>query len=427
MAQSLRPSSQPLALSDADEAARMAAVRRYDVLDTPPDGAFDRITALAARIFDVPISIVSIVDTDRIWFKSHYGMPAEAIDRAPGLCASAILSAHPWVLENARLDPRSLANPLVAQQNGIGFYAGIPLTTYDGYNLGTLCVLDLEPRPVTDEEVATLRDLAAVVMDELELRRDARRTAELQEQLRSQAEAVARSLQRDLLPPVVPQTPGLRLAARYHVANQEQVGGDFYDVIAQDDGCAIVVGDACGKGVRAAALTGTARWALRMVVVGDWTPAQALDRLNEVLAGAQEHPDRYCTVAMADLRQRPHGVQATVALGGHPHPLIVRTDGTVERFGRTSPIVGWTRYASFEQSSAMLAPGDLLLVFTDGLLEVTGGHASSDDTALQALLRPLAGCSPEQVADRLDRLLGAGTLADDAAFVVAQAAAEADQ
>ena len=425
MSQSPPPATQQPAAAVLDEAARMAAVRRYDVLDTPPDGAFDRITALAARMFDVPIAIVSIVDTDRIWFKSHHGMPDEAVDRAPGLCASAILSPQPWVLENARLDPRSLANPLVAQENGVAFYAGVPLTTHDGYNLGTLCVLDLEPRRISDAEVATLSDLAAVVMDELELRRQARSTVDLQDQLRERAQEVALALQRDLLPSVVPHTPGLQVAVRYHVANREQVGGDFYDVIAQDGGCAIVVGDACGKGVRAAALTGTARWALRTVVLGDWTPAQALDRLNEVLVGAQEHPDRYCTVAMADLRPSPQGMQVTVTLGGHPHPLIVRTDGTVEPLGRTSPVVGWSRHATFEQSSAALAPGDLLVLFTDGLLEVTGGHASSDDTALRAVLKTRAGCSPEQVADHLDSLLGAETLVDDAAFVVVRAAQEA--
>src|SRR3978361_2031246 len=87
-----------------DESERMNAVRRYDVLDTPPDGAFDRVTAIAARIFNVPIAIISIVDHDRIWFKSHHGLPVEQIDRAPGLCASAILQDDPYVLEDASKD-----------------------------------------------------------------------------------------------------------------------------------------------------------------------------------------------------------------------------------------------------------------------------------------------------------------------------------
>ena len=157
-----------------DEDERLAAVRRYDILDSPPDGAFDRITALAARRCGVPIAIISIVDEDRIWFKSHHGVAVEQIDRAPGLCASAILSDAPYIVEDARADPRSLANPLVAGDFGLQFYAAVPLTTSDGHNLGTLCVIDKEPRPIDQEQIEDLKDLASVVMDQLELGRSAR-------------------------------------------------------------------------------------------------------------------------------------------------------------------------------------------------------------------------------------------------------------
>jgi serine/threonine protein kinase len=165
------------AIIPGNEDARMEAVHRYGILDTPPDGSFDRITALAARVFSVPIAIVSVVDHDRIWFKSHHGIPAEEINRDPGLCASAILQDDLWVVENAPKDPRALANPLVAGEFGLGFYAGAPLTTRDGYNLGTLCILDYDPRVLTPEEAATLRDLAAVVMNDLELRLESRSLA----------------------------------------------------------------------------------------------------------------------------------------------------------------------------------------------------------------------------------------------------------
>ncbi|MBD1543097.1 GAF domain-containing protein, partial [Arthrobacter sp. IA7] len=157
----------------ADEAARMEEVRRYSILDTPPDGAFDRLTALAARLFSVPVAIVSIVDHDRIWFKSHHGLDVQQISRDPGLCASAILQDDLWVVENAPEDPRALLNPLVAGEFGLKFYAGAPLKTRNGYNLGTLCILDFEPRTMTDSDSANLRDLAAVVMTDLELRLEA--------------------------------------------------------------------------------------------------------------------------------------------------------------------------------------------------------------------------------------------------------------
>lgn len=170
-----------------DEPQRMAAVKRYDILDTPPDGSFDRITALAARRFNVPISIISIVDHDRIWFKSHHGVPAEQIGREPGLCASAILAPGPHILTDARADPRSLANPLVAGDFGLRFYAGVPLRTNDGYNLGTLCIIDKEARPIDQGQIDDLRDLASVVMDQIELRLSARQAV-------SKAEIMAREI-----------------------------------------------------------------------------------------------------------------------------------------------------------------------------------------------------------------------------------------
>jgi two-component sensor histidine kinase len=178
------------------EMDRLAAVRRYDILDTPPDGAFDRITAIAARRFNVPISIISIVDHDRIWFKSHHGLPIEQIDRDDGLCATTILSAAPRILTDAKTDYCALANPLVAGNFGLRFYAGVPLRTHDGFNLGTLCVIDNAPRPVEPAEIEDLEDLAAVVMDELELRISARQAIEREKLLKKEIDhRVMNSLQ----------------------------------------------------------------------------------------------------------------------------------------------------------------------------------------------------------------------------------------
>lgn len=167
---SIRPSE----LSAEHEAGRLAALRRYDILDTPPDGSFDRITAIAADLLDVPIAIVSLVDHERIWFKSHYGLDVQQIDRGPGLCASAILQDEPWVLTDAKTDARSLTNPLVAGEFGLRFYVGVPLRTRDGFNLGTLCVLDKKPRTVSEQQIERLKNLAAMVMDQMELRLSAR-------------------------------------------------------------------------------------------------------------------------------------------------------------------------------------------------------------------------------------------------------------
>jgi eukaryotic-like serine/threonine-protein kinase len=154
-----------------DEAQRLEAVRRYDILDTPPDGSFDRITGLAAQLFDVPIALVTIVDEDRIWFKSRHGLDSvEEIGRDPGLCASAIFEDAPYVVEEARSDPRTLANPLVAGAFGLQFYAAAPLRTQDGHRLGTLCIIDREPRLFSPRQADVLQRLSEIVMDEMELR-----------------------------------------------------------------------------------------------------------------------------------------------------------------------------------------------------------------------------------------------------------------
>jgi GAF domain-containing protein len=154
----------------ANEEKRIEELKRYNILDTPPDGSFDRITRLAATLFDVPVAIISLVDTDRIWFKSAYGLNVHQINRDPGLCASAILSDDLYVVDNAATDPRTLANPLVAGEFGLRFYAAAPLQTEGQCNLGTLCIIDKTPRSLTEKEQKILKELSEIVMDEMELR-----------------------------------------------------------------------------------------------------------------------------------------------------------------------------------------------------------------------------------------------------------------
>jgi signal transduction histidine kinase len=153
-----------------NEQDRLKALQRYQILDTPPEGSFDRITLLASQLLNVPVAITTLVDSDRVWFKSRHGVDLEEVKREPGLCASTILQNIPYILKDAVKDPRSLSHPLVARENGFRFYAGVPLTTHDNHNLGTLCVMDYHPRTITDEEINILTVLAEIVMDEMELR-----------------------------------------------------------------------------------------------------------------------------------------------------------------------------------------------------------------------------------------------------------------
>ncbi|MDP9042878.1 MAG: GAF domain-containing sensor histidine kinase [Bacteroidota bacterium] len=164
-----------ISLTDEAETNRIKALKKYEILDTPPDGIFDRLVALASRVLDVPIVIVSLVDTDRIWFKSTYGLNVQQIDREMGLCASAILGKDIYLVEDAIKDPRTLTNSLVAGSFGLRFYAAVPLQTTDGYNLGTFCIIDKKPRQLSDEQQSSMYDFAAMVMDQMELRLSARK------------------------------------------------------------------------------------------------------------------------------------------------------------------------------------------------------------------------------------------------------------
>jgi hypothetical protein len=155
-----------------DEAKRLDAVRRYDILDTPPEGAFDRITALAARAIGAPIALVGIAEKDRIWFKSRYGTDLAEFPRMRN--SDGVEPQRFWVINDASADPLMAQHPLVAGEFGMRFCAVVPLVSPDGQALGMLAVIDTVPREITDEQIATLEDLAGIVVDELELRLGAR-------------------------------------------------------------------------------------------------------------------------------------------------------------------------------------------------------------------------------------------------------------
>ncbi len=156
------------------EIERLANLYKYEILDTPTDGYFDDITSLATKIFNVPIAIITLVDTDRIWFKSSFGIDVEQIPRDPGLCSSAIMSDDVYVVENAGFDPRTLTNPLVSGVMGLKFYAGAPLKSKDGYNLGTLCIIDKNSRSLSGKESSMLMQLSRIVMNQIELKLQSR-------------------------------------------------------------------------------------------------------------------------------------------------------------------------------------------------------------------------------------------------------------
>ncbi len=151
----------------SNDAARVATLRSLNILDTPRDNRFDRYTRITARIFDMPIVLISLVDDRRQWFKSAEGLDVEETSRDISFCAHAILGDDVLEVPNARRDPRFRDNPLVVEQPRIRFYAGAPLEAPNGHKLGTLCVIDRVPRQLSDEEKTMLKNLADMVVGEM--------------------------------------------------------------------------------------------------------------------------------------------------------------------------------------------------------------------------------------------------------------------
>ncbi|MCO8271136.1 GAF domain-containing sensor histidine kinase [Actinoplanes sp. TRM 88003] len=170
--------------ADAAEQQRLAALRGYGVLDTEPESDFDDIAVLAAQLCRTPIALVSLVDADRQWFKAHIGLDMCETSREDSFCAHAMYSVDVMQVPDARLDPRFQNNPLVTGAPHIVFYAGAPLVTSTGEVLGSLCVIDHEPRLLTPAESQGLRTLARHVVAQLELRQYARGIDAANERLR---------------------------------------------------------------------------------------------------------------------------------------------------------------------------------------------------------------------------------------------------
>ncbi len=153
------------------EAARVAALHEYRILDTLPEPAYDDLTRLASEICRTPIALVTLIDSDRQWFKSRVGLDVAETPRDIAFCAHALFDTELLVVRDTTQDERFADNPFVTAAPRIRFYAGAPLVSHDGQVLGTLCVLDSEPRELTPEQMDALRALARQVMAQLELRR----------------------------------------------------------------------------------------------------------------------------------------------------------------------------------------------------------------------------------------------------------------
>jgi GAF domain-containing protein len=274
------------------------------------------------------------------------------------------------------------------------------------------------PRYRRDEDLPFAEDLAARAAMAVENAR-----------LYSSRARVARSLQAALLPPALPSIDGIEFAARYDVAEADvEIGGDFYDVMSVGPtSWGVVVGDVCGRGPDAAALTGLVRHSLRTAVVEGGGPAQVLDRTNRAVL-AQIDDARFCTAAFLRIDVGGHGpVRVHAASAGHPLPVLVRTDGEVVPLACGGTLLGVVDELDVREVSVELHPGDAIVLYTDGLTEARRGGEWYGERRLLDALRALAGRRAADIAVGLEASVAEfrRSARDDTAVLVVQAAVPA--
>ena len=225
----------------------------------------------------------------------------------------------------------------------------------------------------------------------------ARRRAEESE---ARARVLAETLQRSFLPPDLVPVPGLDLGGAYRPAGDgSEVGGDFYDVFRTGrETWGIVLGDVCGKGASAAVVTALARYTVRAEALPAEVGAEELVLHRALLT---YYPDTFCTALYLLLDQVPEGHRLTMATGGHPLPLCRRADGTIEALGRPGSFLGMEEAASISEFTAVLSPGDMVVLYTDGVTEAHQGDAFFGEAGITGVLDASAGLTAQAVADAI--------------------------
>ncbi|GAB3116528.1 hypothetical protein GCM10027160_25800 [Streptomyces calidiresistens] len=429
----LRADGLPAALSDP---ARLAAVEATGLLDTGPEDAFEDLARVAATSTGCGRAFITLVDEHRSFWKSCVGVDVRKISERgspveESFCYFLVgLGGQPFVVENAAEDPRTAGHPSVRPMR-IGAWAGYPVRGPGGEVLGSMCVIDENPRVWRPAELTALAAMARSVGNEINLRSALATTREALVRARGALETsntLARSLQDSLLPPVVQKVPGLETAASYlPAAGGTAVVGDFYDLFhVRGPWWSTVMGDVCGKGVEAAKVTALARYTLRAEAGRSLSPATVLDHLNSALLD-QRRGERFLTAVHVTFRTTPKGVTGRLCTAGHPPALVRRADGRVREVGRHGSLLGVLPEVHLTDVRFRLAPGDTLLLYTDGATEArarrtgdAGPPSLFGEAALAAALADCEGLDAEGIVRRLGEVIAeysGGWAGDDTALL----------
>lgn len=367
-----------------------------------PDGRIDRVAAEAARRLDSTL-------LERLW---EFPIDPEAdagVSRAIRTGDGELY--REGAVERLAGDVRGAADQAVLlRELGVRSWLYAPLRAR-GRTLGAIGLVAVEPRaPYEEHDLRLALELstrAALVVDNARLYQE--RTE------------VARVLQRSLLPSQLPAIDGIEIAGVYRAAHEEaSVGGDFYDVFSLDgEDLGFTIGDVCGKGVDAAALTGLTRYTVRASAAREPMPSEVLETLNDVIL--LEETGKFCTIVYGSLRPDVRPVPITLSCGGHPLPLILRADGEVEAAAEPGLLVGVEDRLDVLDSKAELEPGDVLVLYTDGVYVETGEGRFLDEEGFRGVVSSCRGLDAKGIAHRIDRRLrelATGAQRDDLAILV---------
>lgn len=373
---------------------RVAALRSLHLLDTPPEERFDQVVRLAQQIFDVPVVGVNLVDADRQFTKAGIGLAHGDRPIAASLCAHTVLGDEVLEIPDALADERWAEHPAAHGDDAVRFYAGAPLHAPTGERVGSLCLADDRPRELTDQQRGMLQDLAHWIEREMAT------TADL---------AQGRELQRRLLPRRIPDLPGWEVAGRCVQAGA--VGGDFFDWQVLDGAVQVLLADVMGKGL-SAALVGAG---VRAVVRGaspHCSLSRAVGRVATDLADDLAEAGSFVTLFACRFTPATGALEYVDA--GHGLAFVVDATGSGRRLRSDGLPVGALPDDSWEAVPERLAPGEVLVVVSDGLLDLHGTP--------EALLAAAAGAASEGAdpEDLVERLAGAGdaAVADDLTVLV---------
>jgi PAS domain S-box-containing protein len=397
----------------------LALIANGAPLQQPLSAIVKSVEALAE--FDFRGSILLISEDGRTL--RHGAAPSlpdaynEAIDGltigpAVGSCGTAAYRNRTVVVTDIETDPLWTGYRELAEEHGLRSCWSTPIRATDGEVVGTFALYHDQPIGPTEADrrlVELLTRTAAVAIGRA--RDTGARTRQLAE------------LQSSLLPHALPHVEGLGAAVSFHPGDRGlDVGGDFYDLFALPDSTwGIVIGDVCGHGAAAAAVTALTRHTTRAVARLAPDPGVVLSVVNDALRNSEY--DRYCTAVYGWLKTHEHGIHITLASGGHPPPLVRRADGSVETLDDHGPLIGVLENAEFPTMEVELGPGDTLLLYTDGLIE--RNPRVSEDGGLGGLLGSLRSAEADGMIRQLERqALGPpplGRLRDDIAVFALQA------